>query len=140
MSKAPGWFLPVAIVALLWNLLGCFAFVSDLMLTPADVAQLSPEQQALYAARPAWTVAATAAAVFGGALGCIGLILRKRWALPLFVVSLIGVVVQDIGLFALADGASLAGPVALALQGVVLLVAIALVLLARKAIGRGWIA
>lgn len=139
MNKAPGWFLPVAIVALLWNLLGCFAFASDLMLAPADVAKMSAEQQALYAARPAWAVAATAVAVVGGALGCIGLILRKRWALPLFVLSLAGVVVQDVGLFVLADGASLAGPVAVALQGVVLLVAIGLVLLARKAIHNGWI-
>ncbi|HEX7769421.1 MAG TPA: hypothetical protein VF422_05275 [Dokdonella sp.] len=140
MSKPPAWFLPVAIVALLWNLLGCFAFASDLMLTPADIAKLEPGQQALYAARPGWAVAATAAAVIGGALGCLGLILRKRWAMPLFVVSLAGVVLQDIGLFALADGASLAGPVALALQGVVLLVAIGLVLLARTAIRRQWIA
>ena len=140
MVKAPAWFMPVAIVALLWNLLGCFAFASDLMLTPADVAKMSAEQQALYAARPAWAVAATAVAVIGGALGCIGLILRKRWALPLFVLSLVGVLAQDIGLFVLTDGAKLAGTVAVVLQGVVLLVAIGLVLLARKAIRNGWIA
>ena len=140
MVKAPAWFMPVAIVALLWNLLGCFAFASDLMLTPADVAKMSAEQQALYAARPAWAVAATAVAVIGGALGCIGLILRKRWALPLFVLSLVGVIAQDIGLFVLTDGAKLAGTVAVVLQGVVLLVAIGLVLLARKAIRNGWIA
>ena len=140
MVRAPAWFMPVAIVALLWNLLGCFAFASDLMLTPADVAKMSAEQQALYAARPAWAVAATAVAVIGGALGCIGLILRKRWALPLFVLSLVGVIAQDIGLFVLTDGAKLAGTVAVVLQGVVLLVAIGLVLLARKAIRNGWIA
>lgn len=140
MVKAPAWFMPVAIVALLWNLLGCFAFASDLMLTPADVAKMSAEQQALYAARAAWAVAATAVAVIGGALGCIGLILRKRWALPLFVLSLVGVIAQDIGLFVLTDGAKLAGTVAVVLQGVVLLVAIGLVLLARKAIRNGWIA
>lgn len=139
MNKAPGWFLPVAIVALLWNLLGCFAFASDLMATPADIAAMSAEQQALHAARPAWAIVATALAVIGGALGCIGLILRKRWALPLFVVSLVGVVVQDIGMFVLADGASLAGMPAVALQGVVLLVAIGLVVLARKADRNGWI-
>lgn len=140
MVKAPAWFMPVAIVALLWNLLGCFAFASDLMLTPADVAKMSAEQQALYAARPAWAVAATAVAVIGGALGCIGLILRKRWALPLFVLSLVGVIAQDIGLFVLTDGAKLAGTVAVVLQGVVLLVAIGLVLLARRAIRNSWIA
>ena len=109
------------------------------MATPADIAAMSAEQQALHAARPAWAIVATALAVIGGALGCIGLILRKRWALPLFVVSLVGVVVQDIGMFVLADGASLAGMPAVALQGVVLLVAIGLVVLARKADRNGWI-
>lgn len=139
MGKAPGWFMPVVVVALLWNLLGCAAFAMDAMMAPADVAKLDPAQQALYAARPAWTLVATAVAVIGGALGCIGLLMRRRWALPLLVLSLLGVIVQDIALFVLVDGATLAGPVAVVLQAVVLAVAIGLVLLARTAIRRGWV-
>ena len=72
----------VAIVALLWNLLGCLAFFSDLRLSPDDLARLPEAQQALYAARPGWAVAATAVAVFGGVLGSIGLLLRRKWAFP----------------------------------------------------------
>ncbi len=139
MGKAPGWFMPVVGVALLWNLLGCAAFAMDAMMAPADVARLDPAQQALYAARPAWTLVATAVAVIGGALGCIGLLMRRRWALPVLVLSLLGVIVQDIALFVLVDGATLAGPVAVVLQAVVLAVAIGLVLLARTAIRRGWV-
>lgn len=136
---APNWLLPVAVVALLWNLLGCFAFVSDLQLSADDVARMDAAQQTLYHARPAWALIATAVAVFSGALGCLGLTLRRRWAYPLLVLSLIGVVVQDIGLFALTpDFMTLAGPVPAVMQGVVLLVAILLVLLARKAARRGW--
>lgn len=77
--------------------------------------------------------------MIGGALGCIGLLMRRRWALPLLVLSLLGVIVQDIALFVLVDGATLAGPVAAVLQAVVLVVAIGLVLLARTAIRRGWV-
>lgn len=135
----PKWYLPVTIAALLWNLLGCGAYLSDVMLTADDIAKMSADQQALYASRPAWAVAATAIAVWGGALGCIGLIWRKRWALPLLVASLIGVIVQDIGLFVLSDVIRIYGPVVLAMQGLVLAVAIALVWLARTAIARGWI-
>lgn len=69
---------PVAIVALLWNLLGCAALLTDVTLTPEDVVKMSPAQQALYESRPAWAVAATAVAVLGGALGRLGLLLCKR--------------------------------------------------------------
>ena len=140
MDKAPRWFTIIAIAALLWNLLGCFAFVSDLRVSADDVARMAPAQQALYHARPAWAIGATALAVFGGAFGCIGLLLRKRWALPLFVLSLVGILAQDFGLFVLVDGAALAGPVALVLQGLVLAIAIGLIVLARRAIARVWLA
>lgn len=138
--KMPTWFKVVAVLALLWNLLGCLAFVADLQMSPDDIAKLPEAQQALYAARPGWTLVATAVAVLGGALGCIGLLLRGKWALPVLVLSLAGIIAQDIGLFVLVDGASLAGPVAVGLQAFVFAVGVGLVLLARKGIARGWLA
>jgi Co/Zn/Cd efflux system component len=137
--NTPTWFKVVAVLALLWNLLGCFAFFTDLRLSPEDLAKMPDAQQALYAARASWAVSATAIAVFGGALGSIGLLLRKKWAYPVFVLSLLGIFVQDFGLFVLADGASLGGPVVVALQAVVLAVGIGLVLLSRKGIARSWL-
>ena len=140
MEQPPKWYMPVAVVALVWNLLGCYAYLMDVRLTPEDVAKLTAAQQAMYAARPAWSVAATAIAVWGGALGCVGLIMRKRWASGLLVVSLIGVIAQDVWLFGLSGSAASAAGVAFVLQGLVLVVAIALVALSRKATARGWIA
>jgi len=140
MERPPKWYLPVTIVALLWNLVGCVAYLSDVMLTPEDVAKMSEAQQAMYAARPSWAVAATAIAVWGGAAGCIGLIMRKGWASPLLVASLLALVVQDISLFVLSPAAASPDPVAFGLQGFVMLVGIGLVLLARKATANGWIA
>ena len=137
MEQTPKWYMPTAIAALLWNLLGCGAYLRDVMLGPEDIARMTAAQQALYAARPAWSVAATAIAVWGGAAGCLGLILRKRWAMLLLVASLVAVIVQDAALFLLSGAAAL--PVAVVLQGLVLLVAIGLVLLARKAAAQGWI-
>lgn len=137
--KSPVSLKVVAIVALLWNLLGCLAFFSDLRLSPDDLARLPEAQQALYAARPGWAVVATAVAVFGGVLGSIGLLLRRKWAFPVFVLSLLGILVQDFGLFVLADGATLAGPVAVAMQAIVLAVGIGLVWFSRRAITRGWL-
>ena len=139
MNKSPMWFKVVAVVALLWNLLGCLAFASDLSISAEDIAKLPDAQQALYAARPAWAVAATAIAVIGGALGCVCLLLGKRWAFAVLLLSLIGILVQDYGLFVVANAATLAGPVAVAMQTIVLLVGVGLVLLSRKGIARGWL-
>lgn len=139
MTAAPKWFKPVGIVALIWNLLGCFAFVADLRLTPDDVAKLSVAQQALYAARPSWSIVATGIAVCGGAVGCIGLVLGKRWAHPLLTLSLVGVILQDIWLFGLSGSMATAGSTAMIIQSLVLIIALGLVLLASRARRSGWI-
>jgi hypothetical protein len=127
----PTWYLPVVIIALLWNLIGCAAYLMDVTLTPEAVAAMSPDQQALYAARPAWAVAAYAIAVWGGALGCVGLIMNTRWAKSALLASLLGLIAQDVALFGLS-------PVAIetsvyALQGMVLVIAVLLLLLANRA-------
>ena len=140
MEQAPKWYTPVAVAALLWNLLGCAAFLMDVMLKPEDIAKLTAAQQAMYAARPAWSVAATAIAVWFGAAGSVGLIMRKRWATPLLLASLAGVIVQDVSLFMLGKAAGQAGGAAMGLQALVLLIAIGLLVLARRATARGWIA
>jgi hypothetical protein len=139
MSTAPKWLSPVAVVALLWNLLGCYAWVTDMRATPEQIAAMGPDMVRLHAALPPWLPTATGVAVLGGAVGCLGLLLRKRWATKLLWLSLAGVVAQDVGLFVIAGGASLAGMAPTVLQVVVLVVAILLVLLARRAERAGWL-
>lgn len=79
----------IAAVGLLWNLMGCLNYI---MQANADaVAQMPELYQAIIAVRPAWATAAFAIAVFGGAVGCILLLLRRRVASAAFVVSLIAI-------------------------------------------------
>lgn len=139
MSKSPLWFKVVAVLAILWNLIGCLAFASDIRLTPDDVAKLPDAQQALYNARPSWAVASTAVAVVGGALGSVALIFGKKLALPLFIASLIGLLIQDYGMFVSVDGAALADSTAVLLQSLVMIIAVGLIFLSRKGISRGWL-
>ncbi len=139
MNQLPKWYLPVTIAALLWNLMGCGAYLSDVLLTAEDVAKMSADQQALYASRPGWAVAATAVAVWGGALGSLGLILRRRWALPLLSASLIGLVVQDVAMFVLSDVLKVYGSAVLGLQFLVLAIAVGLLWFARVANAKGWL-
>jgi hypothetical protein len=139
MSVTPKWFLPVVVIALLWNIMGCAAYLSDAMLSAADIAKMSDAEKAMVAARPAWTVGATAVAVWFGALGCLSLIFRKSWAMPLLLLSLLGVIAQDIWLFVLAPDTGLINGAVYGLQGLVVVIAVALVWLAYKAKTSGWL-
>lgn len=136
----PKWFKPVVIVALLWNLIGCMAYLADVMVSAEAIAKMSAAEQALRAARPAWSVGATAIGVWFGAAGCVALLLRKSSATMLLVVSLVGVIVQDISLAMIASQVTALGPAPLILQGLVLVVCAGLVVLSRKAEAQGWIA
>lgn len=136
MNAPPKWLRSVAVAAVLWNLLGCLAFLSDVLMGADDVARLDATQRALHESRPAWAIAGTALAVLGGTLGSLGLALLRRWAVPLLAVSLAGVLLQDAG-FALAG--IWPGAVVVGLQGFVLAVAVALLLIAMRARRRGWL-
>ena len=101
--KTPIWFWIVAIFALLWNAVGLGAYADDITMSAGDFAQLTAEQQNLYANRPYWASAAFAVGVIAGFLGSIMLLIRKRIAVRLFMLSLIAVLVQFSSYFIL-DG------------------------------------
>ena len=139
LNKAPLWFVVAAALALLWNLAGLFAVLANLGLSAEQVAALPADQQALHTSRPAWSIAGSVVAVVAGTAGCVLLLVRRRWALAAFVLSLAGLVLQDIGLFAIAAKVQAPGTVVVVMQAAVFLIAVALLLLARQARGRGWL-
>ena len=47
MARAPWWYWAVAVLALLWMLLGVFAWTMDLRMTPEQLAALSPGRDIL---------------------------------------------------------------------------------------------
>lgn len=140
MRKPPFWFIVVSVLALLWNLIGVLAVVADLSLSEADIAALSQAEQAVYAARPLWSLIGTLIAVGAGTLGCLGLLLRKSWALGAFYVSLVGLIGQDLGFLVMAEAMAGLGPLPWIMQGVVLLIAVGLIALAHRGLRRGWLA
>ena len=138
MNTVPKWFTPVAVLALLWNLLGCFMIAMDAMMPPDAVAALPADMQAVHAARETWMVIGSIVAVAAGALGSLGLVLKRRWATPLLILSVLGLVVQDLGFVLIAR--TLPIPTAgWIMQGLVLVIAILLVVMARKAAAAGWL-
>ena len=84
----------IGITALIWNLMGVFAYLQRAYMTAEDLAALPIEEQALYENIPAWVTAAFALAVFGGALACILLLLRKKLATFVFIISFVSILAQ----------------------------------------------
>jgi len=91
-TKLPVWFWVIAVAALLWNLMGVSAYISDAY----GLVELSEAEQNFNLNKPIWFTAAYAVAVFAGFIGSVALLLRKKWAVPAFLLSLIAVLVQQI--------------------------------------------
>ena len=93
-NKPPIWFWILSIIALVWNGMGVNAYLQQAFKTESYQTMYSQEQLEIAANMPAWVTAAFAIAVFAGALGAIGLLLRKSWAVKLWFLSLIAVIIQ----------------------------------------------
>lgn len=139
MNKIPVWFYVIASVAFLWNVMGAIAVFMNFMITPEAIAMLPLEQQQMHADTPVWSSYGSLVAVTSGALACLALLIKKAWAYPLFLLSVLGLILQNIGIFVVVDAVSILGNTVLIMQGLVAVIAIALVFLAKHAITQKWI-
>src|SRR5690606_8872459 len=101
--------------------------------------KLPEAEQTLYADLPAWVTAAFAIAVFGGTFGAIGLLLRKKWARIVFLISLIGIIIQMSHNFFISNNMEVYGPGALIMPIMVLVIGVYLIMFSKAAIAKGWI-
>lgn len=129
-ARAPSWLRIVAALGLLWNLFGCLAYLQ----TVGAVGGGDPSMTS--AGMPTWVIGSFAIATFGGALGALGLLMLKRWATPLLLISLLCVIGNDLWAFVLSveqQEKSLAIPV------LVNVIAILLAWLSWSAGKKGWL-
>lgn len=94
-AKPPAWFWVVGVIFLLWGGAGLHAFYTQLT-TPYDamVAQMGKLAADCIKGMPHWLWWVYGAAVWSGILGTVALLLRRSWALPLYLVSLVAVLIQ----------------------------------------------
>lgn len=87
----PHWsFWVIAVLALVWNLMGCANYF--MQMGQEYVASLPESYQTIVVDRPAWATGAFAITVFAAVIGCILLLLRKSYALYALALSLIATV------------------------------------------------
>ena len=128
-----------SVAGLLWNLLGVNAYLQQAYKVESYRAQFNEQQLAMMDNAPAWWTAAFAIAVFAGALGCLSLLLRKKIAKLLLVLSLLGVIVQFTYELFMTDASDFYNSFAWIMTIMIPLVSIFLIWLSKKAIAKGWI-
>ncbi len=134
---APRHLWVVGVLALLWNSIGAFDYLMTETRNEAYMGSFTPEQLAYFYAFPSWVVATWALAVWGGVLGSILLLLRKRWAVPVLAVSLVAMVITTIYNFGLTNGMEIMGTGAAIFSAVIFAIAVGLWYYARHLARRG---
>jgi hypothetical protein len=137
--KPPVWFWIVSALALLWNLAGVAAYIAQAYMSIEDLEKMSQAERLLYESQPAWVTGVFAIAVWGGALGCIALLLRKKWAKPVLIISLIGVLGQMTYIFFLSNTFEVLGTDQMPMSISIIVVSILLVFFAQKATIKNWL-
>lgn len=137
--KPPIWFWVVSVFALLWNLMGVFNYLNLAYNQESVVETLTQQQRELFEGIPAWATGAFAIAVFAGAIACIALLLRKKWAKPLFIVSLIAAIAQFINWLFVQNAAEAFGPQTYVMPILVVLIGSFLIFFSKRGIQKGWL-
>ncbi len=126
-------------VAFVWNLLGVMAYLAQAYMTEETLNSLPEAEQAIYQNVPIWATASFAFAVWGGALGCLLLLLRKNWAKAVLFISFLGIIIQMIYNVFLSKSLEVYGPGGLVMPILVVFIGAYLVWYSRKAETNGWL-
>jgi hypothetical protein len=94
-SPPPAWFRIAALVGLVWNGFGVAMYLSAVGVFGDPSAGMSDAERQAAESIPAWIMGAFAAGTFSGVIGCLGLVLRKAWAQPVLIFSLVALLILE---------------------------------------------
>jgi len=138
-QKPPIWFWIVSVIALLWNVMGVKAYLDQAFRTETFKTMYTTEQIAMIDKNPTWVTAAFAIAVFGAFLGCIALLLRKKIANTLFIISFLAVIAQSVFTFFLSEYKDQMNSFETTMSVMIPIIAILLIIFSNKGIAKGWL-
>ena len=82
----------IGILALLWNAFGAYDYLMTQTRNEAYMSAFTPQQLEYFYSFPAWAIAFWALGVWGCFFGSVALLLRSRFAVWLFAISVVGLV------------------------------------------------
>ena len=140
-TKVSTAFWIIAGLLAVWNLSGLYMYYQMSITTPEqlEAAGYSAVQIAHILGTPAWAHSAYAIAVNAGVLGVIFLLLRKAWAIPMFVLSLIGALLQDLDAYVLRGALENFEAVWLVIPITVIVICVFEIWYSRAAKAKGWL-
>ena len=133
---APAWFTVAAIGVILFEAFGVYNYLVHVTTDPSS---LPIDQRDLVLAMPGWMTVAYAVAVWVGLAGALLLLMRRRLAAPLLLVSLIAGIVQFGALLVVPALRNLVGSDDLLVPFVILVLCYAIWHLAWQARKSGWL-
>jgi len=109
--KTPWHLWLIGVIAVLFNAIGVFDFVMSMAQGAKYQASagMTPDQIAHYQQMPSWMTVVWAVGVFGAFLASILLLLRRKLAWPVFVLSLAAFLVSLIYTYVLTNGGAIMG-------------------------------
>ena len=109
--KTPWHIWLVGLIAVLFNSVGVFDFMMSMLQGAKYLASagMTPAQIAHYQQMPSWMMVVLAVGVFGAFLASILLLLRRKQALPVFIVSLAAFLVSLLYTYVLTNGGAVMG-------------------------------
>ena len=135
-STAVHWsFWLITTLMLVWNVMGCMNFI--MQMNPDTISSYRETEQAIITGRPIWATIGFFIAVFGGAFGCLLLMLKQSVSFYLLIASLLGVVIAIAHTLSIDISFGIGEIVGIILMP--LLVAGFLVWYAKYVDGRGWL-
>jgi hypothetical protein len=129
----------IAVIALVHNGMGVKAYLDQAMISDEALDLLPAAEQAMYNDIPAWATSAFAFAVFAGLLGSIALLMRKKLAKMLFLISFLGIVVHMSYIFFVSNAMEVYGNEGMVLPIIVIVGGIFLLWYSKYSIGKGWL-
>ena len=99
----------IGVSALIWNLVGVFIYLGQSFMNDEILKTLSQSEKNYFLSIPAWVTAAFATAVFAGFSGSICLLLRKKIAYLLYLISFFAMIVQHLYNLFIQDFLSFSG-------------------------------
>ena len=139
INKPSVGFWVISIIGLIWNAMGANQYIQQTYQTDAFKAMYTEEQLTMIQNSPSWAVGAFAVAVFGGLLGCILLLLRKKLAKTVFLISLVGIIVQMIYNLFMTNALEVYGPGGIIMPIMILIIGLFLLWYSKNATAKGWL-
>jgi hypothetical protein len=125
-AGAPAHLWIVGGMALLWNAVGALDYAATQFRHEGYMSQFTAEQLAYFYGFPAWAVAAWAVAVWFAVFGSLALLLRRRVAYVLFLVSLAAMLTSTVHTFVLTEGTVIMGSEGMVFSGLIVAIGVLL--------------